>query len=277
MYTLNCRGRLLVLEKPVVMGIINITPDSFFEESRKNNVEEILQKTGQLLEQGAVIVDIGAQSTRPGSDFLSAREEWERLDPVLPVLLKRFPRAFFSIDTFHSEVAERAAAAGIHMINDISFGCLDSGMIPVVAKTGLPFIGMHMKGSPQTMQSLAQYGDLIVEITDYFLERISVCREAGIKDLILDPGFGFSKTISHNFQLLSRLEEFRVLKLPILAGLSRKSMITKTLHIPVAEAQNGTTVLNTIALQKGASILRVHDPLPALQAINLLSPLNISQ
>jgi dihydropteroate synthase len=276
MYTLNCRGRLLVLDQPVVMGIINLTPDSFYAGSRSEELEDVISKAAQLLQDGALLLDIGAQSTRPGSSFLTATEEWARLEPLLAALVASFPQAFFSVDTFHAEVAKKAAEAGVHLINDISFGMLDPEMIPVVAESGLPYIGMHMKGSPQTMQSLAQYDDLLLEISDFFIERIAVCRAAGIKDLILDPGFGFAKTVDQNFQLLNRLQELKVFGLPILAGLSRKSTITKTLGITAEEALNGTTVLNTVALQKGASILRVHDPKPALEAIRLLAKLNPS-
>ncbi len=276
MYTLNCRGRLLVLDQPVVMGIINLTPDSFYAGSRSEELEDVISKAAQLLQDGALLLDIGAQSTRPGSSFLTATEEWARLEPLLAALVASFPEAFFSVDTFHAEVAKKAAEAGVHLINDISFGMLDPDMIPVVAASGLPYFGMHMKGSPQTMQSLAQYDDLLLEISDFFIERIAVCRAAGIKDLILDPGFGFAKTVDQNFQLLNRLQELKVFGLPILAGLSRKSTITKTLGITAEEALNGTTVLNTVALQKGASILRVHDPKPALEAIRLLAKLNPS-
>lgn len=276
MYTLNCRGRLLVLDQPVVMGIINLTPDSFYAGSRSAQLDAVLFKAEQLLTAGAVILDIGAQSTRPGSNYLTADEEWTRLAPVLPTLTEHFPQAYFSVDTFHSSVAQQAYEAGVHLINDISFGMLDAEMIPVVAKSGLPYIGMHMKGSPQTMQSLANYNDLLLEITDFFSQRIAACRAAGINDLILDPGFGFAKTREHNFQLLNRMQELQVFELPLLAGLSRKSMITKTLGITADEALNGTTVLNTVALQKGASILRVHDPKPALEAIQLLAKLKSS-
>lgn len=276
MYTLNCRGRLLVLDQPVVMGIINLTPDSFYAGSRSAQLDAVLFKAEQLLTGGAVILDIGAQSTRPGSNYLTADEEWTRLAPVLPTLTEHFPQAYFSVDTFHAFVAQQAYEAGVHLINDISFGMLDAEMIPVVAKSGLPYIGMHMKGSPQTMQSQANYNDLLLEITDFFSQRIAACRAAGIKDLILDPGFGFAKTREHNFQLLNRMQELQVFELPLLAGLSRKSMITKTLGITADEALNGTTVLNTVALQKGASILRVHDPKPALEAIQLLAKLKSS-
>lgn len=276
MYSLNCRGRLLVLDQPVVMGIINLTPDSFYAGSRSAQLDAVLFKAEQLLTGGAVILDIGAQSTRPGSNYLTADEEWTRLAPVLPTLTEHFPQAYFSVDTFHASVAQQAYEAGVHLINDISFGMLDAEMISVVAKSGLPYIGMHMKGNPQTMQSQANYNDLLLEITDFFSQRIAACRAAGINDLILDPGFGFAKTREHNFQLLNRMQELQVFELPLLAGLSRKSMITKTLGITADEALNGTTVLNTVALQKGASILRVHDPKPAVEAIQLLAKLKSS-
>jgi dihydropteroate synthase len=270
MYTLNCRGALIELDQPVVMGIINLTPDSFFAGSRKQQLEEVILKAEQLIQEGAFFLDIGAQSTRPAADYLSADEEWERLKFVLPELIERFPNTLFSIDTFHAAVAEQAAQAGIHLINDISGGHQDPNMLAVVAQAGIPFIAMHMKGRPQTMQTLATYEDLMLEMTDYFMERISTCKAAGIKDLILDPGFGFAKTIDQNFLILQQLDQFKVLENPLLVGLSRKSMITKTLGIPVEEALNGTTVLNTIALMKGAKILRVHDVKEAIEAIKLV-------
>lgn len=270
MYTLNCRGALIVLDQPVVMGIINLTPDSFYAGSRKQQLAEVVSKAEQLIQEGAFILDIGAQSTRPAGEYLSASKEWERLAHVLPELIDRFPTTLFSIDTFHAAVAEQAAHAGVHLINDISAGCMDPNMLAVVAQAGIPFIAMHMKGTPQTMQSMATYEDLILEMTDYFMERISSCKASGIKDLILDPGFGFAKTIDQNFRLLHQLDQFKVLGNPLLVGLSRKSMITKTLGIPVDDALNGTTVLNTIALMKGAKILRVHDVKAAVEAIKLV-------
>ncbi|HEY8399190.1 MAG TPA: dihydropteroate synthase [Flavihumibacter sp.] len=273
MYTLNCRGRLLVLDQPLVMGILNITPDSFFAGSRTNALEDAVSRAAEMISAGAALLDIGAQSTRPGSDYLSAGEEWARLAPVLPELVQRFPDCIFSVDTFHAAVAEKAAAAGVHIINDISGGHMDPGMLKVVGSTGLPFICMHMKGTPQTMQSLAQYDDLLLEMTDYFLERKQACRDAGIRDLVLDPGFGFAKTIEQNFELLGKMDDLHALGCPLLIGLSRKSMITKTLGIPASEALNGTTVLNTLALSKGAHILRVHDVRPAVEAIRLLQQL----
>lgn len=270
MYTLNCRGRLLVLDQPVVMGILNITPDSFFAESRKTRLEEIIIKAQRMISEGAKILDIGAQSTRPGSTYLTPAAEWERLEPVLSTLIGSFPDCFFSIDTFHASVAEKSYAAGVHMVNDISGGQMDPSMLSVVGATGLPYICMHMKGTPQTMQSLAHYDDLLLELTDYFLERKLACEHAGIQDLVLDPGFGFAKTIDHNFELLRRLGDLKVLSLPLLIGLSRKSMITKTLGIPASEALNGTSVLNTLAVEKGAHILRVHDVRAAVEVLKLV-------
>lgn len=269
MFTLNCKGRLLVLEKPAVMGIINITPDSFYSESRKTLLQDIIRQAGDMLGEGATILDLGAQSTRPGSEYLGPGEEWARLEPVIPVLAEKFPDAIISVDSFHHQVAARAVAAGAHIINDISGGKMDPEMLPVVGGLGVPYICMHMKGTPQTMQSLARYDNLLLELMDYFSERVAACKAAGIHDIILDPGFGFAKNITQNFELLNKMEALSVLGYPLLLGISRKSMITKTLSIDAREALNGTTVLNTIGLGKGAQILRVHDVKAAVEAVEL--------
>ncbi len=268
MYTLNCKGRLLVLDKPVVMGILNITPDSFYSGSRIKQ-DEVLQKAGQMINEGATILDIGGQSTRPGSDRLSAEEELERVLPAIETIKKEFPAAFLSIDTYHANVAKESVNAGIDMVNDISAGELDEAMLSTVASLKVPFIAMHMQGTPDTMQQNPTYENITREVVDYFILKTAACKAAGIVDLILDPGFGFGKTITHNFQLLKTMEALQIFHLPILAGLSRKSTVWKTLQTTPEEALNGTTVLNTIALTKGANILRVHDVKEAKEAITL--------
>lgn len=273
MYTLNCKGRLLVLDKPVVMGILNITPDSFYSGSRLSTgsrlQSEVLQKAEQMIKEGATILDIGGQSTRPGSDRLTADEELKRVLPAIEAIKKEFPSTFLSIDTYHAKVAKETVAAGIDIVNDISAGELDASMLSTVASLKVPFIAMHMQGNPDTMQQNPTYQNITREVVDYFIQKTATCKAAGIVDLILDPGFGFGKTITHNFQLLKTMEALQIFHVPILAGLSRKSTIWKTLQINPEEALNGTTVLNTLALTKGASILRVHDVKEAIETIKL--------
>lgn len=268
MYTLNCKGRLLVLDKPVVMGILNITPDSFYIGSRIKQ-KDVLQKAAQMMNDGATILDIGGQSTRPGSTRLSANEELDRVLPVIEAIKKEFPSSFLSIDTYHSVVAKETVAAGIDIVNDISAGDLDEAMLSTVASLNVPFIAMHMQGNPDNMQKNPTYENVTREVVDYFIKKTAACKATGIVDLILDPGFGFGKTINHNFQLLKTMEALQIFHLPILAGLSRKSTIWKTLQTTPEEALNGTTVLNTIALTKGANILRVHDVKEAKETITL--------
>lgn len=271
MYTLNCKGRLLVIEKPVVMGILNITPDSFFSGSRVQHKDELLQKAGEMLNDGATILDIGGQSTRPGSKRLTAEEEMERVLPAVEVLKATHPDCFISVDTFYAAVAKASVDTGADIINDISAGDMNDQMLSTVAALNVPYIAMHMKGTPDNMQSNPAYENVTRDVVDYFIKKIEQCRTAGIKDIVIDPGFGFGKTIEHNFQLLKSMEVFSMFKLPVLAGLSRKSTIWKTLGITPEEALNGTTVLNTIALQKGATILRVHDVKEAVETIKLFS------
>ena len=270
MYTLNCKGRLLVIEKPIVMGILNITPDSFYSGSRIENKESILNKAEQMLNEGATILDIGGQSTRPGSTRLSAKEELEKVLPAIQLIKHQFPSCFLSIDTYHSSVAKEAVTVGVDIVNDISAGTMDEQMIATVAALNVPYIAMHMQGTPDTMQQNPSYENVTREVLDYFIKKTEQCKAAGIQDIIIDPGFGFGKTIAHNFQLLRELEVFQILKYPLLAGLSRKSTIYKTLGTTAEEALNGTTVLNTIALQKGASILRVHDVKETMETIKLV-------
>lgn len=256
------------------MGIINITPDSFFEGSRKQTDTEILSSAEKMLKEGASFLDLGAYSSRPGAQDISEEDELDRLIPKLKLLVQHFPEAVFSVDTFRSRVAREAIEHGAAIINDISSGNLDSEMLKTVASLQVPYIMMHMKGTPQTMKDLNQYEDLIADILFYYSEKISAARKAGINDLIIDPGFGFAKNIAQNFELLGKMELFENLELPILAGLSRKSLIWKTLKSTSENALNGTSVLNTIALQKGATILRVHDVKEAMECIKLTAQLN---
>ena len=272
-YTLNIDGRSIDLSTPRVMGILNLTPDSFYDGGRHNSMESAMKKAEQMLSEGADFIDIGSYSSRPGAIDISIAEEKKRLLPVVETLLKRFPDTLISIDTFRSEVAKEALDKGAHIINDISAGMLDNKMFGTIAQFKAPYIMMHMKGSPQTMQSKASYTDVIKEVEEYFIARIKQAKESGINNLIIDPGFGFAKNNVHNYVLLNHLDELNYLRFPLLAGVSRKSMIWKTLAITAQEALNGTTVLNTVALLKGASILRVHDVKPAVEAIKLVSQL----
>jgi len=270
MFTLNCRGRLFTMDEPVVMGIINATPDSFYEGSRKDTVQAAIETAANMLEQGAAIIDVGGQSTRPGSVQVGIDEECDRVLPVIEALRHSFPQALISIDTYYAKVAFEAVQSGAHIVNDISAGYMDDDMLPVVASLQTPYICMHMKGTPQNMQQQAVYDNVTREVLDFFIHRLDDCRKAGIHDIIVDPGFGFSKTIQHNFQLLHELQAFNMLKKPLLAGLSRKSTVYKTLGITAAEALNGTTALNTIALLNGAHILRVHDVKEAVECVQLI-------
>lgn len=269
MYTINCKGKLCSLHEPAIMGILNITPDSFFERHWNQPIDAVLEKAEQMLQEGAMILDIGGQSTRPGSDFLGAEEEWQRVEPVITAIHRRFPEALLSIDTFHSTVALQAVQAGASLVNDVSGGNLDPEMIATVEKLKVPYICMHMKGTPATMSGLAQYDDVTLEVCRYFTHKIAECHQAGIVDLILDPGFGFAKNATQNFQLLKGLTQLKLLGKPILAGLSRKSTIYKTLGITAEESLNGTTVMHSLALMNGASILRVHDVGEAAQVVKL--------
>lgn len=269
--TLNVGGKILDFSNPQVMGILNITPDSFFSGSRFSDEEEILRRVNNLLKSGASIIDVGAYSSRPGAEDVSEEEELKRLIPVVKLLKNNFQDIILSIDTFRSKVAEEAVGAGAHIINDISGGELDRNMFKTVGELSVPYILMHMRGNPKTMSSLTDYKDLIADIIFYFSEKINELKVLGVKDIILDPGFGFAKTIEQNYQLLKNMDTFKLFGLPILAGLSRKGMIWKTLGIKPEEALNGTTVLNTLALEKGASILRVHDILEAKQCIDLMN------
>lgn len=270
MFSLNLKGKLHFIEKPLLMGILNLTSDSFYAGSRVQNLEAIKDKAMQMIVDGADILDLGAQSSRPGSTRFSAEEELEKLLPAIETILKIFPGAILSIDTYHSKVAQECVSAGAAIINDISGGEMDKEMISIVGKLKIPYICMHMKGVPETMQHQAHYEDVVREILDFFIKKMEECKLAGIKDLLIDPGFGFGKNIAHNFRLLKNLSVFKMLDKPIVAGISRKSTIYKTLKIPVEDSLNGTTVLNTIALMNGASVIRVHDVKEAKEVISLL-------
>lgn len=273
MFTLNCRGKLLAAKHPLIMGIINVTPDSFYEGSRCDDADAVFRQTERMLKDGADIIDIGAQSTRPQSQLISMEEELTRLTGIVDVVTDKFPEAIFSIDTFYSKVAGICVAAGASIINDVSGGQMDAGMLETAAKLGVPFVCMHMRGTPQTMQHLNDYDDVTKTVLDYFITRTEKFKAAGIKDVIIDPGFGFSKNIKQNFQLLNNLDKLKMLDRPILVGLSRKSTIYKTLGVTAGESLNGTTVMNTVALMKGASILRVHDVKEAKECITLFTHL----
>jgi dihydropteroate synthase len=271
MYTLNCKGRLLVVDKPLVMGIINATPDSFYEGSRFTGADGILQQAERMLRDGAAILDIGGQSTRPGSERISADEELKRVIGAVESLHFNFPEAIISIDTYWSAVAREAVAAGASIINDISAGSVDAAVLSVAAAAKTPYVAMHMPGNPETMHRKPAYENLTRELLDFFIKKIDECKKAGIPDIIIDPGFGFGKTVAENFELLQQLSLLKILQRPILLGVSRKSTIYKTLGITPEEALNGTTVLHTIGLQNGANILRVHDVKEAVEAVRLLN------
>ncbi len=274
MFTLNCKGRLLSIDKPVVMGILNCTPDSFYEASRQQRVEDAVNHAIRMIEEGATIIDIGGQSTRPGSENVSAQEEADRVLPVIEALMKKNQSLFLSIDTYYASVAKQAVEAGASIVNDISGGNLDDTMLETVGNLNVPYICMHMKGTPDTMQNLAEYENITREVLDFFIQRTEDCRKNGIRDIIIDPGFGFAKNIHHNFKLMAGLPAFKILEKPLLVGISRKATIYKTLKISAGEALNGTTVLNTIALLNGANILRVHDVKEAMEAIHLVNAYN---
>jgi len=270
MYTLNCKGKLLVLDKPLVMGILNVTPDSFYDRHLLTGVDAIITHAGKMISEGADILDIGGQSTKPGSQRITIEEELARVLPVVILLQQKYPDLVLSIDTYYAEVATAAVNAGADIVNDISGGDMDAAMLQTVAALQVPYICMHIRGTPETMQQKTNYDDVVKEVLDYFIEKIAACTAAGIKDVIIDPGFGFAKTIQHNFILLKNLQAFQMLNKPILAGLSRKGTIYKTLGITVEEALNGTTVLNTLAFLNGAAIVRVHDVKEAKEIITLL-------
>jgi dihydropteroate synthase len=272
---INCLGNLVDLKTPKVMGILNVTPNSFFDGGKYQQENEILKRVEVMLNEGADFVDIGAYSSKPNAEFVSEEEELNRLLPILKSVLKEFPKTIISVDTFRSEIAKASIENGAAMINDISAGSLDENMMKTVAKFQVPYIMMHMKGTPQTMMNLTKYDDIVKEMLFYFSEKIAQARSFGINDLIIDPGFGFAKNIEQNYEVMQKLQLFESLELPILAGVSRKSMIYKPLESSPEDALNGTTALNMIALTKGASILRVHDVKEAVECVKLFSLMSL--
>lgn len=267
--TLNVRGRLISLDSPKVMGIINLTPDSFFAGSRKQHAADALEQAGRMLADGADFLDLGAYSTRPGAADISVQEETDRLLPTIEAIVATFPHAVLSVDTFRAKVAEAAINAGAHIVNDISGGELDTDMFATVARLQVPYILMHTRGTPKTMNSLAEYDDVFTDVFDYFVNKYHRLKQLGVHDVIIDPGFGFAKKSEHSYILMNRLQEFGRLQLPLLAGVSRKRMVYHLTGGTAEDALNGTTVLNTIALTKGADILRVHDVKEAVEAVKI--------
>jgi dihydropteroate synthase len=272
--TINCKGKLIDLSTPKIMGILNVTPDSFYDGGNYKNAMAIMSQVKTMTSQGATFIDVGGYSSRPDADDVSVDEELQRVIPIIEMILNECPDTLISVDTFRSQVAQQAIKAGACLVNDISAGHLDEEMLKTIANLNVPYIMMHMRGNPKTMKSLTNYEDLVTDILFYFSERIAKARALGIVDLIIDPGFGFAKTLEQNYELLNKFELLKMTDLPILAGLSRKSMIYKTLNSSSEDALNGTTILNTIALQKGANILRVHDVKEALECIILTQQLH---
>ena len=271
--TINCKGQLIDLSTPKVMGVLNVTPDSFFDGGVHKNINDVLKHVEYMLNAGATFIDIGAYSSRPNANDVSETEELKRIIPIVNAVIKHFPEALISIDTFRSRIAKETINAGAALINDISAGALDENMLKTIAQLHVPYIMMHMRGTPKTMQTLTTYDDLVKDVIYYFSKRIANAHQLGIKDIIIDPGFGFAKTLDQNYKLLNNLELLNIIDKPILAGVSRKSMIYKKLNTTAQHALNGTTVLNTIALQKGAKILRVHDVKEAKDCITLINAL----
>ncbi|MBL7818619.1 MAG: dihydropteroate synthase [Saprospiraceae bacterium] len=267
--TINCRGQLLELTSPIVMGIINVTPDSFYADSRAPNVLSLLEQVELQLTEGAAIIDVGGMSTRPGAEMISEIVEMNRILPAIRAISRAFPEAIISVDTFRASIARACVEEGAHIINDVSGGCLDEQMFATVAELGVPYILMHMRGTPQTMSQLTDYEDIALDLLDYFIEKVGILRGLKVKDIILDTGFGFAKTPEQSFELLAKLSVFQILECPILVGLSRKGMIWKTLGVEPKDSLNGTTAAHMLALQGGAKILRAHDVTAALEAIKI--------
>lgn len=270
MFTLNCKGKLLVIDEPIVMGIINTTPDSFYSGSRTNVADDILLRAEKMINDGATILDIGGQSTRPNSQLISAEEEIKRVLPAIEAIHKKFPQQIISVDTFYASVAKEAVNAGATIVNDVSAGTMDADLFSTVAALNVPYVLMHMLGKPQTMQQNPEYKNVTLDVFDFLNFKIAELTKLGMHDIIVDAGFGFGKTTNHNFQLLRELSFFKQLNKPVMVGLSRKASIYKTLGVTAEEALNGTTVMHTLALLNGANILRVHDVKEAMQAIKLL-------
>ena len=270
---INCKGQLLDLTTPKVMGILNLTPDSFYDGGKYSTPKTVLEKTERMLKEGATFIDVGAYSSRPDAQHITEEEELNRIVPIIELLLKEFPEILLSIDTFRSKVAQETVNTGAAIINDISGGSLDEQMFETVAKLQVPYILMHMKGTPQTMKDENNYEHMLQEIIFYFSEKVAQLRELKLNDIIIDPGFGFAKDIAQNFELMNHLSELNVLELPMLVGISRKSMIYKTLDLQPQEALNGTTFLNTVSLLAGTKILRVHDVKEAVECVKLYEQL----
>ena len=270
---ISCKGKLIELTTPKIMGILNLTPDSFYDGGLYNNTDRALAQTDKMLLEGATFIDVGGASSKPGAVEVSADEELARVLPVIEKIHIKFPDTLISIDTYRSDVAQQAVAAGAAMVNDISGGNLDAKMLKTVGALGVPFVAMHMQGKPQNMQDKPSYDNILTDIRSFFAAKIDAAHKAGIHDIIIDPGFGFGKTLEHNYALLKHLSSIQMDGVPMLIGVSRKSMIYKLLQIEVAEAGNGTSVLNTVALQQGAQILRVHDVKEAHQAVQLIEKL----
>jgi dihydropteroate synthase len=266
---LQSKGRLLGLSRPVVMGILNATPDSFYNKGRESTVSELLKKAERMMKEGAVIIDVGGASTKPGAAIIDVNEELERVLPVVENIHQRFPEVWLSVDTYHARVAEETVCAGASIVNDVSSGSIDENMLATVAKLKIPYIAMHMQGTPETMQQNPVYEDVVYEVRDYLRVKCDEASKAGITNIIIDPGFGFGKTLEHNIVLLKALHTFRMLGKPVLAGLSRKSIVCKTLGITPEEALNGTTAYHLLALQQGANILRAHDVKEAVEVVKI--------
>lgn len=267
--SINCRGQLIDLSSPKIMGILNVTPDSFYDGGQFNAVDAALAQTEKMLEAGAIFIDVGGMSSRPGAELISQEEELARIRPVVEAIRKRFPDCLLSIDTVYGKTIRELSGFGLDLINDISAGSIDSDIQTAAADLGIPYILMHMAGKPENMQRKADYEDVVEEILDFFIEQVGLLRAKGCKDIILDPGFGFGKKLEHNYQLLNNLHVFKVLGLPIMTGLSRKSMVWKLLGTSPEEALNGSSVLHFIALQQGSRLLRVHDVAPAMEVIKI--------
>jgi len=270
---INCNGNLIDLSTPKVMGILNVTPNSFYDGGKHKEINSIIHQVDKMLSEGVDFIDIGAYSSKPSAEFVSEEEEIKRLVPIVKSLVETFPNIILSVDTFRANVAKASVENGVAIVNDIAAGMLDDKMLETVAQLKVPYIMMHMRGNPQTMQSLTDYNDIVKEMIFYFSERIQKARSFGISDIVIDPGFGFAKTLEQNYEVLHKMDLFSMLELPLLTGVSRKSMIYKVLESSPQEALNGTSVLNTIALQKGAKILRVHDVKEAVECIKLVSKL----
>ena len=272
--TINCKGQLIDLSTPKVMGILNVTPNSFFDGGRYKNESEILSQVTKMLDEGADFIDIGAYSSKPKAEYVSESEELKRIVPIINLILERFPKTVISIDTFRSEVARICIENGASIINDILAGSIDEKMMETIAKYNVPYIMMHKRGSSKTMQTMTHYENIVKEILFYFSEKVAMARSFGINDLIIDPGFGFAKTLDQNYEVLQKLELFEMLELPLLVGVSRKSMIYNLFKCTPEEALNGTSIINTIALNKGAKILRVHDVKEAVECVTIFNKIN---